>query len=297
MRGLPEGVEVDPWDGASAPPRSLDDTEFYVVPFHPREDIVVDVLPSLRRLRVVHVPVAGYEDVIDRIGPDVVLCNARGVHDGATAEWVVAAILAMVRELPEFVREQAAGIRRHRRCATLAGQRVLILGHGSIGEAVERRLRPFEVDVVRVARRARAGVLPAEALPEVLPTVDVVVVLVPASAETRHLVDERFLAAMKQGALLVNAARGSLVDQVALEAAVRSGRLRAALDVAEPDPLPPEHPLTRLPGVLYTPHQAGHTVRDVPMAYAFIGDQLRRFVRGEPLQNVVHPSTPDLQEA
>jgi phosphoglycerate dehydrogenase-like enzyme len=297
MNGLPEGIEVDAWDGASPPPPSLSETEFYVVPFLPRDDIVLDVIPTLPRLRVVQVPVAGYEDVLGRIGPDVVLCNARGVHDAATAEWVVGAIIAMVREFPEFVREQAAGIRRHRQCHALAGKRVLIVGHGSIGGAVEQRLQGFEVDIVRVARRARPDVLPAEALAEVLPDADVVVVLVPASAATRHLVDAGFLAAMKDGALLVNAARGSLVDQAALEAEVRAGRLRAALDVGEPDPLPPDHPLPRLPGLFYTPHQAGHTVLDVPTAYAFIGEQLRRFARGEPLSNVVHPSIPSLQEA
>jgi phosphoglycerate dehydrogenase-like enzyme len=297
MDGLPEGIEVDTWDGASPPPVSLRETEFYVVPFLPRDDIVLDVLPTLPRLRVVQVPVAGYEDVIGRIGPDVLLCNARGVHDAATAEWVVGAIIAMVREFPEFVREQAAGIRRQRQCDALVGKRVLIIGYGSIGRAVDRRLRAFEVEVVSVARRARQDVLPAEALPRVLPDADVVVVLVPASAATRHLVDASFLAAMKDGALLVNAARGSLVDQSALEAEVRAGRLRAALDVGEPDPLPPDHPLLRLPGLFYTPHQAGHTLRDVPMAYAFIGEQLRRFARGEPLRNVVHPSIRSLQEA
>jgi phosphoglycerate dehydrogenase-like enzyme len=296
MGGLPAGVEVDTWDGASPPPKSLRATEFYVVPFLPREDIVLEVLPRLPRLRVVQVPVAGYEDVIGRIPAGVTLCNARGVHAGTTAEWVVGAIIVMIREFPEFVREQASGVVRHRQSQALLGKRVAIIGYGSVGESVERRLLGFDVEIVRVARRARDGVLPAGSVLEVLPDADVVVILAPATAETRHMVDAEFLAAMKDGSLLVNASRGSLIDQEALEAEVRRGRLRAALDVGEPDPLPGDHPLLHLPGIFYTPHQAGHTLLDVPMAYAFIGEQLRRFVAGRPLRNVVHPPIPNLQE-
>jgi phosphoglycerate dehydrogenase-like enzyme len=199
----------------------------------------------------------------------------------------VAAILAMVREFPEFVLEQAAGVQRRRRCDVFTGKRVLIVGYGSIGMAVEQRLQGFGVEIVRVARRARAGVSGVESLVGLLPDADVVILLVPSSPARRHLVDAAFLARMHDGALLVNAARGKLVDQAALAAEVGAGRLRAALDVGDPDPLPPDHPLLTLPGVFYTPHQAGRTRLDVPMAYAFIGEQLRRFVAGEPLMNVV----------
>jgi len=263
------------------------EVEFYVVPFLPREDVVLDILAALPKLRVVQVPVAGYEDVIDRLNDGVTLCNARGVHDAPTAEWVVAAILAMIREFPEFVLEQAARVQRQRRSDALTGKRVLIVGHGSIGMAVEQRLQGFGVEVVRVARRAREGVFGVESLAGLLPHADVVILLVPSSPATWHLVDAAFLARMHDGALLVNAARGKLVDQAALAAEVGAGRLRAALDVGDPDPLPPDHPLLTLPGVFYTPHQAGHTHLDVPMAFAFIGDQLRRFAAAEPLMNVV----------
>jgi phosphoglycerate dehydrogenase-like enzyme len=285
--GLPSGVQVDTWDGRTAPPASMREVEFYVVPFLPREDVVLDVLTTLPKLRVVQVPVSGYEDVIERLPDGVALCNARGVHDAPTAEWVVAAILAMVREFPEFVLEQAAGVQRRRRCDVFTGKRVLIVGYGSIGMAVEQRLQGFGVEIVRVARRARAGVSGVESLVGLLPDADVVILLVPSSPARRHLVDAAFLARMHDGALLVNAARGKLVDQAALAAEVGAGRLRAALDVGDPDPLPPDHPLLTLPGVFYTPHQAGRTRLDVPMAYAFIGEQLRRFVAGEPLMNVV----------
>jgi phosphoglycerate dehydrogenase-like enzyme len=284
---LPGSVQVDTWDGRSAPPASMREVEFYVVPFLPRENVVLDVLTTLPKLRIVQVPVSGYEDIIERLNDGVTLCNARGVHDAPTAEWVVGAILAMVREFPEFVLEQAAGVQRHRRCDVLTGKRVLIVGYGSIGMAVEQRLQGFGVEIVRVARRARAGVAGAGSLAGLLPDADIVILLVRPSSAKGHLVDAAFLAHMHDGALLVNAARGALVDQAALAAEVGAGRLRAALDVGDPDPLPPDHPLLTLPGVFYTPHQAGHTRLDVPMAYAFIGEQLRRFVAGEPLMNVV----------
>jgi phosphoglycerate dehydrogenase-like enzyme len=293
--GLPGGVQVDAWDGKTVPPASMRQVEFYVVPFLPREDVVLDILATLPRLRVVQVPVAGYEDVVDRLGDGVTLCNARGVHDAPTAEWVVAAILAMVREFPEFVLEQAARVRRRRRCDVLIGKRVLIVGYGSIGMAVEQRLRGFGVEIMRVARRAREGVSGVESLTGLLPDADIVILLVPSSSATRHLVDAAFLAHLHDGALLVNAARGSLVDHAALAAEVGAGRLRAALDVGDPDPFPPDHPLLTVPGVFYTPHQAGHTRLDVPMAYAFIGEQLRRFVAGEPLLNVVERTSVYLQ--
>jgi phosphoglycerate dehydrogenase-like enzyme len=283
----PSEVEIDPWDGASVPPESLQDVEFYVVPFLPREDVVLEVLPTLPKLAVVQVPVAGYEDVIGLLRNGVTLCNARGVHADTTAEWVVAAMLATIRDFPAFVREQAAGVQRKRRGDALVGKRVLIVGYGSIGAAVERRLAGFGVEVVRVARHARHGVHGPDALPQLLPEADVVVIQVPGSIETRHLVNVEFLAQMRDGALLVNAARGSVVDQDALAAEVASGRIRAALDVGDPDPLPPDHPLLALPGIFYTPHQAGNTRLDVPMAYAFIGEQLRRFVHGESLMNVI----------
>jgi phosphoglycerate dehydrogenase-like enzyme len=285
--GLPSGVEVDAWDGASTPPDTLLEVEFYVVPFKPRAEIALEVLPTLPKLAVVQVPVAGYEDVIGLLRDDVTLCNARGIHDATTAEWVVAAILAMIRDFPAFVREQAAGVPRRRRGDGLVGKRVLIVGYGSIGKAIERRLQGFEVEIVRVARHARDGVHPSEALPALLGDADIVVLQVPGSPDTRHLVDAEFLARMRDGALLVNAARGSVVDQDALTSELASGRLRAALDVAEPDPLPAGHPLLALPALFYTPHQAGDTRLDVPMAYSFIGQQLRRFVAGDALANVV----------
>ncbi len=161
------------------------------------------------------------------------------------------------------------------------------MGYGSIGEAIERMLAPFEVTVDRVARRARPGVLAMDDLPEVLPKADIVILLVPVTPATTGLVDAGFLAQMHDHALLVNAARGSIVDTGALLAELRSGRLRAALDVTEPEPLPDGHPLWSAPGLLLTPHVAGAMTTAMPRVMAMVKDQLARYAAGEPLHNVV----------
>jgi phosphoglycerate dehydrogenase-like enzyme len=165
---------------------------------------------------------------------------------------------------------------------------VMILGYGSIGKAVERRLVGFDVDLLRVARRAREGVHPVADLDELLPGVDVLVVLVPREPETLGIVSRERLAALPDGALVVNAARGGLVDEGALLEEVSAGRLRAALDVAEPDPLPGGHPLRMASGVFYTPHVAGATRMTFPRIYGFIGSQLRRMAAGEQPANIVN---------
>ena len=181
------------------------------------------------------------------------------------------------------------GVRRGAPTDELAGKRVLIVGAGSIGAAVQARLAPFEVDFTLVARTPRPaeGVYGVDELPGLLPEADVVVLLVPLTEQTRGLVDEKFLAAMPDGALLVNAARGPVARTSALVSELASGRLRAALDVTDPEPLPADHPLWELPNVLLTPHVAGSVRGLLPRAYRLVGAQLRRFVTGEPLANRV----------
>jgi phosphoglycerate dehydrogenase-like enzyme len=168
----------------------------------------------------------------------------------------------------------------------LEGQTVVIVGHGSIGRALEARLSPFGVRVIGVSRHGRDGSQPVSALPDLLPTADVVVDLLPLTPETEKLVSRDFLARMKPGSLFVNAGRGATVDTEALLDALRAGRVSAALDVTEPEPLPADHPLWRAPNVLITPHIAGATARWFPRGYRFAGEQLRRYVAGQPLLGV-----------
>jgi phosphoglycerate dehydrogenase-like enzyme len=270
-------------------PASAADVEFYVPPFFPSPP-AMDAMRQMPRLSVVQAQTAGIDRLLERLPGGVTLCNARGAHDAGTAEWVVAAILAALREFPRFVLEQAAGRWSYQFTGALAGQTVLIVGYGSIGAAVERRLSGFEVDVRRVARRARGGVTPVTPVSQVgelLPVADVVVVLAPVTPETIGMVDAGFLARMKDGALLVNAARGSLVVTDALCAELSRGRLRAVLDVTDPEPLPPGHPLWTLPGVFFTPHVAGSTPLSGARVRSLVHDQVERFVNGEPLHNVI----------
>jgi phosphoglycerate dehydrogenase-like enzyme len=283
---VPTGLEVDVYDGTGPLPSTAGEVEFYV-PDYGGGQKVVEIIPELPRLEVVQTLSAGVDDIRPYVGKGVVLCNARGVHDASTAELAVTLSLASLRGIPDFVRAQPSGKWAFEIRPALADKTVLIVGYGSIGAAVERRLTGFECEVLRVARSAHDGVEATDALPGLLPRADVVILTVPATDETRGLVDAGFLAAMRDGALVVNVARGCVVDTEALLAEVGSGRLLAALDVTEPEPLPPEHPLWRAPGVLISPHVGGASSAFWPRAYALVRDQLRRYAAGEPLANVV----------
>jgi len=280
MGELPPGVDV------VVAPEPAPDVEFWAPPFLGGAP-PVEAFAGMTGLRVIQLLTAGVDTWVGRVPGHIVLCDARGVHTPATAEWTVAAILAYVRDLPHFARAQARGEWAYRRTDELAGKRVLIVGAGSIGDAVAARLRPFEVDIALVARQARPGVHGVGELPNLLPEADIVVLTVPLTDETTGLVGGDFLAAMRDGALLVNAARGRVVDTHALALELAKGRLGAALDVTDPEPLPAGDPLWQMPNVLLTPHVAASVGGVLVRAYALVGDQLRRYAAGEPLLNVV----------
>jgi phosphoglycerate dehydrogenase-like enzyme len=280
------GLEFEIFEVRGEIPSSGDRVEFYV-PDYRFDQRVVEVIPRLPRLRVIQTLTAGVDHIRDHVPDGVVLCNARGVHDASTAELAVGLTIASLRGIPEFVRAQDRGEWRSRTLTSLADHTVLIVGYGSIGVALERRLRPFECDVLRVARRARDGVAGMDALPQLLGEADVVILVVPITDETHGMVDAAFLAAMRDGALLVNVARGPIVQTEALLAELQSGRLRAALDVTDPEPLPPGHPLWSAPGVLISPHVGGGTDAMWPPAYALVRRQLEHFTTGERLENVM----------
>ena len=242
---------------------------------------------ALPRLRLVQLLSAGAERFVGRLPEGVLLCNARGAHTPSTAEWAVAATLAAQRGIPFFVREQAAGRWSSTTFSSLVGARVLVVGAGDIGRTIGRMLAGFDVELTYVARTARDGVRSTAELPELLPHADVVILIVPVTPETTGMVDAAFVAAMPDGALLVNAARGVVVDTDALLAELSAGRLRAALDVTDPEPLPEGHPLWSAPGLLLTPHVGGAVPDTNERAAAAVTDQLARILAGEPLVNVV----------
>jgi phosphoglycerate dehydrogenase-like enzyme len=248
---------------------------------------VIEALPRLRALRVVQVNSAGVDWIAPSVPDGVTLCSARGTRDAPVAEWVVGVILDSYKGLAGFRRQQEQAQWKPLMPRELAGSKALIVGHGSIGRAVEERLRPFGVEVTGVASRQRGDTHGVEALDELLPHADIVIVLLPATPETAGLIEREKLARLKTGALLVNAGRGTVIDMDALCAELESGRLEAALDVTDPEPLPPESPLWRLPNVLVTPHVAGDSPAADQRAYELVGDQIRRHLKGQPLLNVV----------
>jgi phosphoglycerate dehydrogenase-like enzyme len=302
-RLLPQGIvlEVIPLE-----PSQPVDVDFWIVP--PYAKHAAQAWPHLRGVRVAQSTLAGVDWLLKLLPRDVTVCDARGVHTIPTAEWVLSAILASLKYLPLYGDIQRAGIWKRRFEAQeiysalhpeagrlypemmveeLHGKRALIVGYGSIGAAIEARLAPFGVEIDRIARTARPGVAAISQLAEFLPSADIVILIVPMTSETTGMIGARELALMTPGTLLVNAARGPVVDAEALLAALHRGRLRAAIDVTDPEPLPQGHPLWSAPNLLITPHVAGATPMFMRRAMEFAAAQVGRSLRGEPLRNVV----------
>ena len=286
------GVEMVTWDLVGEPPRR-DEISFVVPPYmvsSPWQRL--GLLPGLR---VVQLLSAGYETVLPSLPVGVKLANAGGVHDASTAELALTLTLSSLRGIPEFVAAQGRSQWLPAETRTsLADRKVLILGYGGIGVAIARRLNGFEVKLTAVAARARGGdelvasVHGVDELPALLPEHDVVILIVPLTDATNGLVDRKFLASMRDGALLVNVSRGKVVDTDALVEAAASGRIHAALDVTDPEPLPGDHPLWHTPGVLISPHTGGVTSAFEPRAVELLREQIAAFVGQRPLRNVVN---------
>ena len=245
---------------------------------------VVALAHALPSLRVLQTTNAGTEQWEGRLPGGVVLSNGRGAHGASTAEWAVAALLAVYRQLVRFSQQRTWDTRS---TETLKGKRVLVLGAGDLGTEIRVRLEAFAATATLVGRTARDGVRALEEVPELLGAHDAVVLVVPLTEKTRHLVDAAFLARMRDGAVLVNAARGGVVDTDALVAELGRGRLRAALDVTEPEPLPAGHPLWTAPGVLITPHVGGYTEGREDRAWAVARENVAAVGRGEQPPNAV----------
>jgi len=300
---LPRAISLERIE--SSPEREIE-VEFWVAPTSAKG--FKQILPHVKGVRVVQAMLAGV-DWLKPLAPEgIVLCDGQGMHNIPTAEWTITAILSSLKFFPFYRDLQHTGEWQRLTEANdmyrqlhhgekltsfkvlqeeLYGKRVMIVGYGSIGKSIEERLLAFGAEIVRVARYAREGVEPIDRLLDLLPEVDIVVLIVPLTEETTGMIGAKELAKMKQGALLVNAARGPVVQTAALLEALQSGRIRAAVDVTDPEPLPKDHPLWSAPNLLITPHIAGSSPMSMDRAVSFAAEQVGRYMRGEELKNIV----------
>lgn len=289
---VPEGVEVLTWDLTTPPPRERIDI---VVPPYMDARSSLGALEGLD-IGLIQGQMIGYDNVIGHLPDGIRFANAATVHETATAELTLALALAAQRHVPDFVRAQDKSEWTRNWAPGLADRRVLLLGFGGVGQAIAERLAPFEVELTVVARSARTvqhetlgsvDVHAIDELPALLPHADILILVLPGSPETKHVIDDEALALLPDGALVVNVGRGPLVDTDALVSHAQSGRIRAALDVVDPEPLPADHPLWSIPGVLIAPHVGGATDAMHPRIARLVRTQIERMLRGDEPVNVV----------
>ncbi len=282
LQPLPEGVELIEWEMDAPAPRDHIDI---VVPPYMSASVILPRLEGVGT-RLVQGQSIGYEGIAEHLPAGHTFANAASVHETSTAELAVTLALAAQRSLPRFVRAQDAHRWEQDFSPSLADRRIMLLGYGGVGTAIAARLAGFEADVVPVASRARVEdgipVHGVDELPELLGTTEILIASLPGGEATRHIIDDSVLSALPDGALVVNVGRGTLIDTDALVDHLRRGRLRAALDVMEPEPLPEDHPLWSLPGALIVPHVGGASSAMQPRITRLVRRQIDRMLAGEP---------------
>ncbi len=283
---LPVGITHLPTDGIAPAVEDLDAIEFYV-PRYMGGPAAIAMIPEMKSLKVIQSPNAGVDDVL-KIRPEgVTLCNAAGVHDASTAELAVALSIASRRGFAAFARDQVDQRWGHERMSSLTDSNVAIVGYGNIGKTIARMLGNFEVTITAFSKSGRDGALTLDRFDRLLPTFDVIILIVPLNDQTHHLMNATRLAAMKDGSALINVARGPVVDTDALIAELNSGRITAGLDVTDPEPLPVGHPLWSAKNVIITPHVGGDSAAFIPRGRKLVEEQLARFASGQPLLHIV----------
>jgi phosphoglycerate dehydrogenase-like enzyme len=283
---VPDDVRILVWDGFGDPPEGIDETEFLVGSYMGKP-MPVESLARMPRLRVIQLLSAGVDLWRPAVPEGVVLCNGRGVHGRSTAELAVTGILMLLRHMPHLLESQHEHAWAPETAESLDGKRLLVLGSGDIGNRAAAAMDVFGAETTRVARTARDDVHGIDELPKLLPDADIVLVSVPLTEQTRGLLDADALAALPDGAIVANIARGPIIDTEALCDELETGRLRAFLDVTTPEPLPPDHRLWTYPNAIITPHVGGGTANWSRRGYQLVREQLQRYVAGEPLHNVI----------
>lgn len=290
-----DGARVIVWDPATgpAPGDEREALTMVCLPHSTGGAMVYGHIAQCPNVQLIQIPSAGYEHAVPFVPAGMRLANARGVHDSRTAEMALTLALVSQRRLPQFLQAQGrATWEADHYAPSLADRQCLIVGYGSIGAALGARLRACEAQVTGVARSARTApdgtaVHAMGDLGELLPQAEVVFLVTPLTPQTEGMADADFLAALPDNALVVNVGRGKLIDTDALLAEVASGRLRAALDVTDPEPLPDGHPLWSAPGVIITPHVAGFALLTDRRYTALVRSQVNALRARAELMNVV----------
>ncbi|WP_267424987.1 MULTISPECIES: 2-hydroxyacid dehydrogenase [unclassified Curtobacterium] len=287
---VPDGIELDVWD-VEAPYGRPDDVAIAFLPFYFAGRHRWQYVHDLPNLQLLQLPSAGYEHALPHVPGHAALANGRGIHDDETAELAVGLTLTVLREIGAFQFDRAAGIWDARETRSLADRSVTVVGYGAIGGAIATRFEAFKTDVRVVARTAREQdgrhVHAFGELPELARTTDVLVLIAPLTDETEGLVDADLLSALPDGAVVVNVARGKVVDTDALVAELQSGRLSAGLDVTDPEPLPEGHPLWTTPNTVLTPHVGGNTDLSVPRSIELMRRQVAALAEGQAFENLI----------
>ena len=283
---IPDGMAHLPTNGLTPDASTLAKITFYV-PAYMHGAAALAPIAGMSSLQVIQSPNAGVDDVIPLRPKGVTLCNAAGVHDASTAELAVGLTIASRRGFYEFAKNQSKGQWLHTSSASLTDSKVAIVGHGNIGKTIAHMLSGFDIDVTSFSRSGGDGALTIDNFDRLLPSFDVIILIVPLNEQTRYFISEERLTAMKTGASLINVARGAIVDTDALLRHLNSGRISCALDVTDPEPLPAGHPLWSAPNTIITPHVGGDSKAFDPRGRALVESQLGRFAAGQPLINVV----------
>ena len=283
---VPAGITHAPTDGIAPSTEDLESIEFFV-PKYMGGPAAISMISQMKSLKVIQSPNAGVDDLLAVLPKGVTLCNAAGVHDASTAELAVALSIASRRGFADFARNQVAGTWVHERKPSLTDSHIAVVGFGNIGKMIASMLKPFDVTVSAFSSSGRDGSFTMDRFDALLPTFDVVILIVPLNPGTRHFMNATRLQAMKDGAALVNVARGPVVDTDALINELKTGRITAGLDVTDPEPLPDGHPLWSAPNVIITPHVGGDSQAFIPRGRKLVQEQAERYATGAPLLHIV----------
>ena len=259
----------------------------FYVPWYMGGRPALEMTQKMPNLKILQVPNAGYDDALEFVRPGITLCNGKSIHDDSTAELAVGLTIASLRGFADFVRNQDKSEWVHTRNKSINDRKIGIVGFGSIGSTIAKMLAGFAVEIVAFTQSGRDNTIAIADLDKHLPTLDVVILILPLTPESKHLFNAKRLALMKDGALLVNVARGPVVETDALVKELNSGRITAALDVTDPEPLPKDHPLWLAKGVLISPHVGGNTTVFEKRAKRLIESQLQLLASGERLNNII----------